>query len=88
MKSFLEEWERGDIPNEGLKSISDVIGINNVKSILVKFPGMTFHVPKKYYSQLDDSFLKKNKGEKATWLADKLGYSVRTIYRKLAKLAD
>jgi hypothetical protein len=88
MKSFVKKWNRDDIPNKGLKEVSDVIGINAVKALLVKCPGMTFHIPKKYYSQLDDSFLKKHRKEKATWLAHKLGLSVRTIYRKLQKLAD
>ena len=86
MKSVVENFIREDLPNEGLKEMSDVIGINHVKALMVKCPGMTFHVPKDLYRQSDLDYIKKNFGETVENLANTLGCSVRTIYRKKANL--
>lgn len=83
MKSVLEKFQREDLPNEGLRNLSDVIGINHVKAVMVKLPGVTIHVPKGFYKQSDINYIKKNIGQSPEVMADKLGCSVRTIYRKL-----
>lgn len=83
MKSILEKWNRDDLPNEKMRQLSDVIGINNVKAILVKCPGMVFSVPKTFYKISDINYIKKNKGLPIAVIADKLGCSERTVYRKL-----
>ena len=86
MKSFLERFEREDLPNEGLRCLSDVIGINNVKAIMVKMPGQTVHVPKDFYRQADINYIKNNMDMPVVEMARNLGCSVRTIYRRLDSL--
>ena len=82
MKSILEKWDREDLPNEKMRQLSDVVGINNVKAILVKCPGMVFSVPKTFYRISDDNYIKKNRSKPVDEIAMKLGCSIRTVYRK------
>lgn len=86
MKKLLEKFTREDLPNDGLRELSDVIGINEVKAVMVKLPGVTIHVPKTIYRESDMNYLKTHKDDNPETLADVLGCSQRTIYRKLAAL--
>lgn len=88
MKGVLEKFEREDFPNDGLKRLSDVIGVNTVKLILLKCPGMTFHVPKAFYKQSDINYITKHKNDTPQEIAEALGLSVRTVYRKLESIKE
>ena len=83
MKSILQKFSREDLPNESLRILSDVIGINQVKEIMVRLPGVTVHIPKSFYKQSDMNFIIKNKKRPPKEIAQELGCSVRTVYRKL-----
>jgi len=82
MKSVLSRFKRVDLPNEGLRILSDVIGINQVKAMMVKLPGVTIHIPKDFYKQSDMNFIRKNPDMPVGKMAVELGCSVRTVYRK------
>lgn len=86
MKSVLDDFSRDDLPNEGLREMSDVIGINQVKALMVKCPGVTFHIPKDLYRQSDLDYIKKNTKKTSAEIAETLGLSERTIQRKRRKL--
>lgn len=88
MKSVLSKFKRGDLPNEGLRVLSDVIGVNSVKAMMVQLPGMTFHVPKGFYKQSDLNYIRKNKDKPVEEMANDLGCSTRTIYRKLDRIEN
>jgi len=83
MKSILQKWDREDLPNEKMRQLSDVIGINSVKAILVKCPGMVFSVPKTFCRVSDINYITKNKDMPVPEIALNLGCSERTVYRKL-----
>jgi len=83
MKSVLDKFTREDLPNEGLRLLSDVIGVNQVKAMMVQLPGMTFHVPKDFHKQSDLNYIRKNADRPVEEIALALGCSVRTVYRKL-----
>lgn len=82
MKGIFEKMEREDLPNEGLKKLSDVVGINQIKAMLVQLPGVTIHVPKIFYKQGDDNFIRKNMDMPVKDIAQKLGCSENTVWRK------
>jgi len=82
-KSILANFDREDLPNEGLRLLSDIIGIDSVKVVMLKLPGTTIHVPKTLYKQSDNNYLMKNKDKPAKELAYKMGCSLRSVYRKL-----
>jgi len=83
MKSILSKFKREDLPNESLRLLSDVIGINQVKALMVRMPGCTIHIPKSFYKQSDLNFIRKNKTTPVKEIARELGCSERTVYRKL-----
>lgn len=87
MKSLLKKTDREELPNKGLKILSDVIGINRVKELIVKCPGHIFYVPKRVFRERDDEFITKNfDGKNAEFISEKIGLSVRTVYRRVKKL--
>jgi transcriptional regulator of acetoin/glycerol metabolism len=86
MKSVLDKFKREDLPNDGLKELSDVIGINSVKAVMVKMPGVTVHVPKSIYKQSDMNYIRNNRDKSVSEMARELGCSHRTVYRKLKKV--
>lgn len=83
MKSILSKFKREDLPNESLRLLSDVIGINSVKALMIRLPGVTIHIPKSFYRQSDLNFIRKNKTTPIKEIAQELGCSERTVYRKL-----
>lgn len=82
MKSVLSKMTRDELPNNGLKEIADVIGINKVKEMLVKLPGCTFHIPKTLYKKQDSEYLNTHPNATIKEVSEALGVSVRTAYRK------
>ena len=82
MKGLFKNYHREDLPNKALMELSDVIGMSQMKAVLVKCPGMTFHVPKVLYRKSDMDFIRKNPDMKKDAIADALGCSLRTVYRK------
>ena len=86
MKGILERFKREDLPNEGLRLLSDAVGVNTVKEILLKCPGMNFHVPKAFFKQSDLNYIKKHMNDKPEDIAGVLCCSERTVFRKLAHL--
>lgn len=86
MKSILSEYVRDDLPNESLKLLSDVIGINQIKVIMLKLPGVTIHVPKTLYRQSDNNYLSKHMDLPVKELSLNMGCSERTTYRKIKEL--
>lgn len=83
MKGMLEKFEREDLPNKGLRILSDSLGINQVKEIMLTCPGQSFHVPKSFYKQSDINYITKHIKDDPKNIANKLGCSVRTIQRKI-----
>ena len=81
MKSILQKMTRSELPNDGLRELSDVIGVNRVKEMLVKLPGCTYHVPKTLYKQEDRHYIKTHPNKTAKEIAYDLGVSLRTAYR-------
>jgi len=84
MKQIISKFSREDLPNEELRVLSDAIGINQVKVIMVKCPGMKFYIPKAVYKQSDLNFIRKHPNLSAQEIADRLGFGIRTAYRKKA----
>lgn len=85
-KSFLLKLERKDLPNEGLRILSDIIGINKIKVLLVKMPGTVVYIPKYFHKQIDETYLGKNFKKPIDELALMLGVSERTVYRRLKNI--
>jgi len=86
MKGLFEKWTIADLPNPGLKELAEVIGLDNIKAMLVKCPGMTFHVPKDLYKQSDIEYIKTHLDDPISELAEKLGMSERTVFRKIKQV--
>jgi len=85
-KSILAKYNREDLPNENLRILSDLIGMDLIKVVMLKFPGTNIHVPKTLYRQSDENYLSKNKDKPARELAHVMGCSIRTVYRKLKQV--
>ena len=83
MKGMLEKFEREDLPNKGLRILSDSLGINQVKEIMLTCPGQTFHIPKSFYKQSDLNYITKHIDDDPKDIAYKLGCSLRTVQRKV-----
>jgi len=83
MKDLIEKFTKEDLPNKGLQELSDVIGINQVKAMLVKLPGVTIHVPKSLYKKSDLEYIKEHIDDAPEDIAEKTGCSLRTVYRKI-----
>jgi len=84
MKQIVKRFERDDLPNDELKILSDAIGINQVKALLIKCPGQRFYIPKSVYKQMDLNYIRKNPGKTPQEIAEVLGIGLRTAYRKRA----
>lgn len=85
MTSILKKMTRAELPNDGLRELSDVIGVNRVKEMLVKLPGSTYYVPKTLYKHEDKHYIETHPDKTAKEIAYDLGVSERTAYRKGCK---
>ena len=75
--------EREDLPTDKLKELADVIGVNQVKAMLLKLPGYEIYVPKSFlYKKSDMNYIRQNPNKKPVEIAEQLGCSLRTAYRK------
>jgi len=71
-----------DLPTEGLKEAAKAIGLPAVKTLMVKCPGAKLYIPKTLNSSYNKKFVKDHfTGDNHEWIADRLGVTVRTIYR-------
>ena len=84
MKQILKKFKREDLPTEGLRLLSDAIGINSVKAALVKCQGMIVYFPKKVNKQSQLNYIVKNPRKTPQQIAEALGIGLRTAYRKMA----
>jgi len=82
MKGILEKWTREDLPNKGLRDMSDIIGVNETKALMFKCKGLTVTFPKTFDKQSDLNYIEKNMDLAPEVVAHNLGLSLRSVYRK------
>jgi len=84
MKSILDRIEICNLPNDNLKALSMIIGINKFKELIVKIPGAKIYIPKSVKSISNKSYAIENfNGNNHQGIADHLGISKRSVYRLL-----
>lgn len=83
--SDLLNIEIDDLPTPALRDAARAIGLPAVKTLMVKCAGEKIYIPKTLNSSYNKKFVKENfTGDNYHELAERLGVTVRTIYR-LAK---
>ena len=86
MKQIVKKFKREDLPNEGLRLLSDEIGINPVKAARVKCRVMIVYFPKKVNETSQLNYIIKNPRKTPQQISEALGIGLRTAYRKMAAI--
>ena len=82
MKSILDKIEIDDLPNDTLKALTSIIGINTLKELIVKIPGAKIYIPNSVKSISNKAYAIKNfKGNNHQEIADHLDVTKRSVYR-------
>lgn len=88
MKAILSKLEINDLPDNGLREIARIVGVNVIKELIIKCPGLSVYIPKTFHKIYTRKYINKHfNGSNHSELADDLGVSTRTVFRHLNKPA-
>lgn len=86
MDRLIDTLTANDLPNEDLEFLVDVIGLDNVKKLLTKCPGMSFYVPVKLSSKFHRRYIldhyRKNENNVRA-IARALGVTQKTVWKTI-----
>lgn len=81
MTALLDKLTIEDLP-ESLREVARAIGISNVKTLIVKCPGLVVYIPKTLNASYNHKYINENfTGDNHQELADHLGITPRSVYR-------
>jgi len=84
MKALLTKLEIEDLPDNGLRELAKTLGVNVVKELFVKCPGITVYIPKTWHRLYIKKYIKRHfTGNNYEELARDLGVTKRTIFRHI-----
>jgi DNA invertase Pin-like site-specific DNA recombinase len=88
MKAILSRIGLEDLPDNGLREMARIVGVNVIKELIVKCPGLRVRIPKTFHKIYTRKYIEKHfDGGNYNELATDLGVSRRTVFRHLNKPA-
>jgi len=88
MKAILSRIDVEDLPDNGLREIARIVGVNVIKELIIKCPGTSVYIPKTFHKIYTRKYIEKHfDGSNVDDLAADLGVSRRTVFRHLNKPA-
>jgi len=83
LSALLDDIQIHDLP-ENLQKVAEVIGISNIKALIVKLPGIKVYIPKSISSSYNSKYINEHfTGDNYEAIADHLGLTIRSVRRAI-----
>lgn len=86
MENLISSLKASDLPNEDVRYLADVIGLEAAQLLLERCAGMTFYIPLKMSKDFHRQYIAEHftgTVRSARALAQELGITEQTVYRIL-----